>query len=173
VTGFGSKRGGQVWLHFLDKLNRWIEYIIILFMAIMTLIVGANVWMRYVLRTSILWSEELTIYLMIWASFLATAMAFRKGEHVAFTIIQNWLPWKVRRYVILLNQMVILTFLAVMVYYGTQYAIINWLQQTPALRISKGIPYLSIPVCGVLMILQITGVVIKNLHKFRKHNPVD
>ena len=159
-----------MWDQCLNTLNRWTGYIIILFMSVLTADVVMNVVLRYLLRTSMVWVEELSIYLMIWSSFLATAVAFREGAHVAFTMLRNKLPWPIRRYVILFNEAVVLSFLGMMVYYGIVFTIINWAQHTPAMRISKGIPYLSIPVSGILMILQMTGVVMKDIQEFGKHS---
>ena len=76
-------------LYIIDCLDLWTKRIIILFMAAMTIIVALNVVFRYILNISIVWSEELSIYLLIWSSFLAAAVAFRQGTHVAFTIVIN------------------------------------------------------------------------------------
>ena len=107
---------------------------------------------------------------MIWASFLAAAVAFREGAHVSFAVLVDKFPKRIRRNIIFFNQAVVLGFLIVIVYYGFLFAIANWGQQTPALRISKGIPYLSIPVGGILMILQMTGVVLTHARQHLNHS---
>ncbi len=152
-----------MWLRMLEKLDRWTENIVIFFMALITAIIMVNVFVRYVLHTSIIWSEELTIYLVIWASLLATATAFRRGAHVTFFFFLERLPRKMRRPITFFGHFVVMAFLTLMVYYGYHFAVINWGQQTPAMRISKGIPYLSIPVSGILMILQVSGLILRDI----------
>ena len=162
-----------MWLNFLDRLNQWTKYVIILFMTVFTANLVMNVGLRYLIHTSIIWVEELSIYLMIWTSFLAAAVAFREGSHVSFTVLIDKLPERMRGNFIFFNQAVIMGFLIIMVYYGFMFAIVNWGQQTPALRISKGIPYLSIPVGGILMILQMTGVVLTHARQYFNDNKVE
>jgi TRAP-type C4-dicarboxylate transport system permease small subunit len=152
-----------MWFKMIEKLDRWTEHIVILFMVLITAIIMTNVFVRYVLQTSIIWSEELTIYLMIWASLLATAKAFKRGAHVAFTFFTNRIPPRQRKIVTLFGHVIVIMFLSMMVYYGYRFAVMNWGQQTPAMRISKGIPYLSIPVSGVLMILQVSGLLLRDI----------
>jgi C4-dicarboxylate transporter DctQ subunit len=135
-------------------------------MTIFTANLVMNVGLRYLFHASMVWVEELSIYLMIWTSFLAAAVAFREGAHVSFTVLIDKLPKRIRGNIIFFNHVVILGFLAIMVYYGFLFAMVNWGQQTPAMRISKGIPYLSIPVGGILMILQMTGVVLAHTRQY-------
>jgi len=159
-----------MWLDFLKRLNRWTQYVIISFMIVFTANLVMNVGLRYLAHTSIVWVEELSIYLMIWVSFLAAAVAFREGAHVTFTVLVDKLPMRIRRKLIFFNQAIVLGFLMVIVYYGFLFAIVNWGQQTPALRISKGIPYLAIPVGGILMILQMTGIVLIHARQHMNHS---
>lgn len=54
-------------LHWLDENLE--EFIIILCLIAMTLIMGIQVFCRYVLGMSLSWSEELTRYLFICVAF--------------------------------------------------------------------------------------------------------
>jgi len=51
--------------------NRWL---LIVVLAAMVVIVFANVCMRYVFGTSVIWSEEVARHLMIWLTFLGSGM---------------------------------------------------------------------------------------------------
>ena len=51
-------------LHWLDENLE--EFLLVFFLITMTLIMGIQVFCRYVLGQSLSWSEEITRYLFIW-----------------------------------------------------------------------------------------------------------
>ena len=53
----------------------------------MLVIVFAHVTMRYVVGTSIFWSEEACRFMMIWVSFLLLPLAQQKGQNIAVDFI--------------------------------------------------------------------------------------
>ncbi len=60
----------------MKKIIHWLddnieEFLMLVFLGAMTLIMGIQVFSRYVLGMSLLWSEELTRYLFIWSVFSA------------------------------------------------------------------------------------------------------
>ena len=63
-------------LHRLDENLE--EYILVLFLIAMPLIMGVQVFCRYVLGMSLSWSEELTRYLFIWCGFLSVSYCSKK-----------------------------------------------------------------------------------------------
>ena len=57
------------------KIIRWLddnleEALLIALLVTMTLLMGLQVFSRYILNASLSWSEELTRYLFIWSGFL-------------------------------------------------------------------------------------------------------
>ena len=57
-----------VWLN--DSLA---EFLMVASLILMTLIMGIQVFSRYVLGASLSWSEELTRYIFVWAGFLSVS----------------------------------------------------------------------------------------------------
>ena len=62
--------------HWLDENLE--ECILILLLIGMTLIMGIQVFSRYVLGMSLSWSEELTRYLFIWCGFISVSYCSKK-----------------------------------------------------------------------------------------------
>ena len=58
-------------LHWLDENLE--EFLLVLFLILMTLIMGVQVLSRYILGASLSWSEELTRYLFVWSGFLSVS----------------------------------------------------------------------------------------------------
>src|SRR5207249_1344762 len=66
-------------LEVLDALARWVA------MALATIIIAilfVQIFYRYVLNTSIVWSEEVATWCLVWLVFLGSAAIMRRWEHV-------------------------------------------------------------------------------------------
>ena len=63
-------------LHWLDENLE--EFILVIFLIAMTLIMGIQVFSRYVLGMSLSWSEEITRYLFIWCGFISVSYCSKK-----------------------------------------------------------------------------------------------
>jgi TRAP-type C4-dicarboxylate transport system permease small subunit len=55
-------------------------------------VMAAQVVFRYFLSDSLIWSEEVARYALIWSSMIGAAVAYRHGSHVAVTDIVVRLP---------------------------------------------------------------------------------
>ncbi len=67
----------------MKKAINWIdeyleEVLLVAALAAMALIMGVQVFCRYVLGASMSWSEELTRYIFIWAGFLSVSYCTKK-----------------------------------------------------------------------------------------------
>lgn len=62
--------------HWLDEYLE--EVLMVAFLVAMTLIMGIQVFSRYILSMSLSWSEELTRYLFIWSGFLSVSYCSKK-----------------------------------------------------------------------------------------------
>ena len=134
----------------------WVNrFVIGLFMMIMAGLVFTNVVLRYAFGFSIGWAEEVSRYLMISVAFLGAGLALRQGSLIAVDLLQDALPAAAARIVRTIIVVIAFAFLAVVIYYGFAYALQFWNNKTPVLRISQGIPYLAVPVGGVLMALHL------------------
>ncbi len=136
-------------------LRRCTEVVIMLFMAILVVIVLAGVFFRYVLGSSIPWSEEVGRYLMIWLGFLGASLALREGLHVGVELVVQWLPPRVATSLRGLARGAMAGFLLVVTYYGVSLVANLWDQVSPVAGIRMTWPYLAIPVGSLLMLIQL------------------
>jgi TRAP-type transport system small permease protein len=58
-----------------------------------TLIMFANSLLRYLLGTSLIWSEEVIRLLFVWAMFIAITTAFWRNEHIGFDNLAKKNRW--------------------------------------------------------------------------------
>lgn len=61
-------------------------------MAVMVVVILAQVFFRYVLNNALPWPEEAARFLMLWATGLMAATAFRRGGFVSIELFISMMP---------------------------------------------------------------------------------
>lgn len=146
---------------FCDRIDRAVEAIIGLLAGMMILVIFAQVIFRYVLGSSLTWSEELARYTFIWVIFLGTSCAMRRGQHMAVegifeTIPARWVsPFKI---VVGLTNAVLF---CIVIYTGLILTQNAATQVSTALEISIGFVYVAAPLGAALTLLHIVNGVVQ------------
>lgn len=79
-------------IKWLDK--NFEEFLLTLLLFLMTLIMGVQVFSRYIWGHSLTWSEELTRYLFIWSSFLSISYCTRRCISIKIEQFLHKFPYK-------------------------------------------------------------------------------
>lgn len=119
----------------------------------MTVIIGWQVFGRYVLEASPSWSEQTAMLLMIWYVFLAAAAGVWERFHIRIELLEHALSPANRRRLRIVIHALIFGFGLVFLVYG---ALLAWDVREhviPSLGISRGWAYVVIPFAGLLMTL--------------------
>ena len=124
----------------------------------MAVMVFSNAVLRFSLEESILWADELSRYLMIWATFLGSGLLFRQGAHIAVDNLQDFVPGPVGKALRLFIVVILMTFFISMVYVGSKYVLFQWNQLTPVTRLPFGFVYAAVPVGFLLMAYHLTVI---------------
>ena len=135
-------------------LEKVFRYTVMILLALMVVIVFANVVSRYYLHVSLAWSEEIARFMLVWLVFLGSFLAYIQDEHLGLDILVKRFPPLLRKSVAVgANMLVIFALYAVMEGgYLMMMANFDWL--SAAAEIPQGYIYAIIPVCCGLMILQ-------------------
>lgn len=125
-------------------------------MVVLTLVTAAGVVMRYVLKTPLLWQEEVQAFCQVWMIFLGASVAFRAGSIVAIEMFVDSLPEKGQRimgYVIDMIVLFVLSFLMVKSHAYIQQVFGQSGRPTPILRIPYTVIYGVAPYgCALMMV---------------------
>ena len=139
--------------NFLDKVEGVVSSACLGGMA---LIIAVQVFQRYVLQSSLDWSEELARYLFIWSVYVGCSYATQKDRHLEVTILRNFFGETVAKYVTLAAYIATIGFCVAVTIWGFQ--MVNFLagtgQKTPALEIQMYWVFLSVPVGMGLMAIR-------------------
>jgi TRAP-type C4-dicarboxylate transport system permease small subunit len=138
-----------------SALRRCTELVIMVLMAILVVIVVAGVFFRYVLGSSIPWSEEIGRYVMVWVGFLGASLAMREGLHVGVEFVVKSVPGRLAVWLSGLARTAVAGFLFAVIGYGISLVAALWDQVSPVAGVRMTWPYLAIPVGSLLMLIQL------------------
>jgi len=137
----------------LDRLSTAALYAAATGIIAMTLIIGWQIFGRYVLNDTPDWSERLSLFLMNWYILLAAAVGVRQQFHIGLVFFKEALPRRAGVIAEALIHLSVAAFSVAMVIYGAALADTTWSHTIPTLGIGTGWSYLPFPVAGILMIL--------------------
>jgi len=104
-----------------------------------------------VVFTATSWTEETARYLLIWLTFLGACLAYRRGRHIAVTVLSDALPPLGQRVCRGLIALVTIAFMAVLLQVGLDYMALQSFQQSAALRIPMSVVYAVMPLSAAIM----------------------
>jgi TRAP-type C4-dicarboxylate transport system permease small subunit len=150
----GSKK---MWL--LHRSNtialRVASWIVIVSMGAMAIVVPYEVFCRYVLNNMSMWGTEFVQYCLVWASMFGGAVGLKRGYQIGITTLADKLSPGASRAVQTVCYLLVLAFLALVIYYGFNQVAVNRSQVSSTIGISMSIPYLALPV-GFLIMFSVT-----------------
>lgn len=141
---------------FSDKVNRASEVFLFLLMLLMIGVTTAQVAFRFFFQ-ALTWSEELSCFLLVLASLLGAAVAFKRGTHIAVTFLTHKLPKCLQKTMAILVNLLGILFFSIVAFYGVTLMKTEASQTTPAMMISMAWVYAMYPVLGAVIILHLAA----------------
>jgi len=151
----------------LDAIEKALKVICTVFMAVIVAILFYAVVMRYIFHQPPGWSIELSRYMFLWMVMFSVIVVTREQSHIQITFILDRLPDKVKFVWLNILRILMIGFCLIMIHQGLAIYPIVSEASSPALDISMGWLYLSVPVGGVLMgIYILEGIVVSVIDRF-------
>ncbi|MFN3497193.1 MAG: TRAP transporter small permease [Pannonibacter indicus] len=122
-------------------------------LVLMTAIISAQVFFRYVLNDSLIWSEPLAVILMGWFIFFGAAVGIREGYHLSFDVLLYVIPVKAKLVLYTVSDSLVALFGAGMFWYGLQLALSAWSVKLPSIGISGAYDFAPLIGGGILVFL--------------------
>lgn len=122
-------------------------------LVLMTALIAAQVFWRYVLNDSISWTEPASVMIMGWFIFLGAAVGIREGYHLSFDVLLYVLPQWAKNWLHTLSDLVVVAFGGGMIWFGTELAAKTAGNKLPSLGISGAFDFLPLVAGGVLVVL--------------------
>ncbi|MGP4078872.1 TRAP transporter small permease [Pseudalkalibacillus sp. R45] len=123
------------------------KYISIVLMFSMAVIVTLAVAFRYLFNSPLSWAGEVSIFLLIWVSFIGGSLGLKYRSQAAVSIVLEYLPPKVKKVVLVIGHVFMLIFLGLILFYSYQWILSPSVafQKSTSLLLPMWIPYLAVP----------------------------
>ncbi len=148
---------------FVDLIDKLARIASITSVLIVLCVMTAQVFFRYVLNSSLHWSEELSIWTMIWMVFIGSVVVMRNWEHVFIPTAILLLPRRLQPPVIIISKIAVLVFLTVLLIYGIDVFTGTANAFSFNVGVSTKWAKLSIPVCAALMMLVVIAQILEDV----------
>lgn len=150
----------------LARALLWIDQALEAFCRIallsMIIIVTMQVITRKLFSFVFFWSEEITLLLFIWFSFMGIAIGFREKLHMAMDSFTNLFPKPFNRVLDKIIYASIFLFGLYLVVYGWDFTKMMQESELPATGLPNSITYAVMPITGVMTcfysFLQLFGI---------------
>ena len=137
----------------VDKIiNQILKAVVVLMLGVMSIVVFAQVVFRIV-HLSIPWSEELSKYLLIWSTFLGSALCIRRKSLVGLEFFLNSMTKRNQKILQTVLNLIVCAMLLFLIRVGFWAVRQVGFQITPVLKQSMGLMYAAIPVGSVFMLI--------------------
>jgi TRAP-type C4-dicarboxylate transport system permease small subunit len=131
---------------------------------VLFLLMISNTFMRYVLESPILWSDELNNYLFVWMGFLGAAYIMGNDGHIRVTAILNILP-PLGKYVV--NTISNIIFIgACIVFMEPLHRLLEAVSFSGIMRIPLKYVYFILPLSFFFMAIHVVNNMIQDSQRF-------
>ncbi len=148
-----------------DTINIQISILVVSLLFLLSLLLGVNVFYRYVLNDSIYWSNEVARYLLAYIVFLGSTMAHKNGVHIRIDIIFIHISKKSIKMIDKIISIFFILFWLLVLYSSIKLFPLFMMQTTATLQIPYAIPFAALPISAVVWILYCFDDLLKKLEK--------
>lgn len=161
----GASQRAAVSIRILEGVSRGCNQVakmlLVAMSTVMAVTILLQVFLRYVVKASLPWSEELARYLMVWIGLLGASLAMHEGRHVGVTLVVDRAHGLLRKILTGTALIAVLWFLWLMLSEGTRLVQNIWQQRSPAMNLPMAIPYAAIPLGAIFMMVQVLLLLVR------------
>ncbi len=152
----------------LDRINGWVEKVAVnscwIMLLAITLLNIIQVFYRYVLNNALSWSEEASLWMMVWITFMILPVAYHKGLNISMMFFRDMLKKNRLEFIIRCFFHVIVILISVTCIYQAWTMFKGGFRiELPALEVSKAWVYAIMPPAWLMLIVAAVGAMAKDL----------
>ncbi|MFV0514405.1 MAG: TRAP transporter small permease [Jhaorihella sp.] len=128
-------------------------------MALICLISFGNVIARYATNFSFAFTEEYSVFLLVFMTFVGASAAFAGNEHIRITFFLDRMPRGLRWLAEIVTLLACTLMFSLIIYYGARvtYSEWYWEETTPGLGNPTWIYTIWMPILSVAILLRVLG----------------
>ncbi len=125
------------------------------FIVAMILIIFANVVLRYVFNSGIIWSEEMALLLAVWFIFISMGLGIKQKLNIVINLVpREKIPQWLNKVLDLLAEIIVIFVGVIMIIYGARLVGFTMTSIMPATKWPAGILYMVVPFAGLITTLE-------------------
>ena len=141
---------------------RWLddkaeEVICVFLLAVLVLMLGLGVTMRFVFSSAFAWQEEFVRFIYVWLNYFGVSLGAKKGAHIRILTFVSLLPSEAKSKIMVISDVVWVIFNLVVVYISIDLlrVMMQFRTVSPILEINQAFAYIIIPISMVLTTVRI------------------
>ena len=137
-------------------IHKVCQYFLAADLLVVTFVLTVNVILRYIFSSSWVWTEELTRYLIAWATFVGAACCVTEGSDITIDSIISLLSQKGKRALSIVTTIISILFMVMFILTSIQMTVRSWQhgQMATSMKLPIWVVYLSMPVGGALTLFR-------------------
>ena len=142
----------------LSRLCALLHALTAAFLALILAMVFLQVVFRYLLQVSVPFTEEAARYFGVWMVFMGAAVAVARDRHIRVTFLIERAPGRLRTVLLLISDLLVLTFNGIIVIGGLRLTYLNWNQSAITFPVTVSVLYIAVAlsaVCSILFTLRL------------------
>ncbi len=160
-----------------SRLNRFLrildfipEAVLGVTVLITTVTIFAQVVFRYVFSSPIYWADEFAVLVFAWMIFIGTVVATKYNEHLSVDTFIRMFPQSLQVVLTITTNVAIFLVIVLLFVEGVELTQKTAGLKYPAMEISRGFLYISIPVTTPLMGIYLLRTIIRDIQLLvKKH----
>ena len=135
----------------LDSVFAWVLKLAMVLLVAMVVLVFLNVVLRYGFSSGIHWSEEISLVIVIWFTFIAMALGVKESLHINVSILPKKLPKSFFITLDCIRDLLVILIGGIMIFYGWKLTLNGARSFLPATHIPNSINYVILPISGIFI----------------------
>jgi TRAP-type C4-dicarboxylate transport system permease small subunit len=150
------------------KLIKWLDKnlelsLIIISLAVMVIVMSAQIILRKLLGTYLPWSEEFCRHLFIWIGFLGISLTLRENSAIKFDLLMSLLSKKGQRLINIIGNLAMLIFFVYILQFAVDVTKRMSTSSSTLLPYSMGLIYSVTVISFVLIIIRLVQLLWKDI----------
>ncbi len=136
-------------------------------LSAMTILIFSQTFLRFSIRKTPSWTQELAQFFQVYFVYLGASYAIIKNAHIRITFVGKVLPSFLHKSFEIIGHLCFIAFCFILIYWGIPLCndIRNFNQVSAAMRLPMYIPYLALPLGGIIMIFRLIQKVFETFSK--------
>ena len=137
-----------------EIFDRYMSILLGAILALISILIFLNVGLRYLFNSGLVWAEECTRFLFVWAVFLGAVLALKDNNHLGFTSVVKAMPTAIKKTFFVSSNIMIIGILVLLLIGGYEMIPIGMMNRGAATGIPMAVMYaVTIPMSIMMLVM--------------------